>query len=102
MADALAAAEVQLCASAAHRCRSLRVSRLWTHGGDRRRNAGPPARRPDMTELSHAVHEPWPDLRLQREGVGLGMWIFLASEVLFFGALFCSYAVYRSFNADAF
>ena len=30
------------------------------------------------------------------------MWIFLASEVLFFGGLFVSYAVYRSFNADAF
>lgn len=55
-----------------------------------------------MTDASHAVHEPWPDLRLQREGVGLGMWIFLASEVLFFGALFCSYAVYRSFNDEAF
>jgi cytochrome c oxidase subunit 3 len=55
-----------------------------------------------MSELSHAVREPWPNLRLQREGVGLGMWIFLASEVLFFGALFCSYAVYRSFNDEAF
>ena len=39
---------------------------------------------------------------MQREGVGLGMWIFLASEVLFFGGLFVSYAVYRSFNEDAF
>lgn len=55
-----------------------------------------------MAEVSHALREPWPDLRLQREGVGLGMWIFLASEVLFFGALFCSYAVYRSFNDEAF
>jgi cytochrome c oxidase subunit 3 len=49
-----------------------------------------------------ALQKPWPDLQLQREGVGLGMWFFLASEVLFFAALFCSYAVYRSFNADAF
>lgn len=55
-----------------------------------------------MTEASHALHEPWPNLRLQREGVGLGMWIFLASEILFFGGLFCSYAVYRSFNDAAF
>ena len=39
---------------------------------------------------------------MQREGVGLGMWIFLASEMLFFGGLFVSYAVYRSFNEDAF
>jgi cytochrome c oxidase subunit III len=49
-----------------------------------------------------ALREPWSDLRMQREGVGLGMWIFLASEVLFFSGLFVSYAVYRSFNEDAF
>ena len=49
-----------------------------------------------------ALREPWPDLRLQHEGVGLGMWVFLASEVLFFGGLFVTYAVYRSFNAEAF
>ena len=49
-----------------------------------------------------ALREPWSDLRMQREGVGLGMWIFLASEMLFFGGLFVSYAVYRSFNEDAF
>ena len=55
-----------------------------------------------MSDLSGALQEPWPDLRLQREAVGLGMWFFLASEVLFFAALFCSYAVYRSFNAEAF
>ena len=55
-----------------------------------------------MTTLARAVQEPWPDLRTQREAVGLGMWFFLASEVLFFAALFCSYAVYRSFNEEAF
>ena len=49
-----------------------------------------------------ALREPWPNLRLQREGVGLGMWIFLASEVLFFSGLFVTFAVYRSFNAEAF
>lgn len=55
-----------------------------------------------MSDTASAVRHPWPDLRMQREGVGLGMWIFLASEVLFFGGLFVSYAVYRSFNEDAF
>lgn len=49
-----------------------------------------------------ALQEPWPNLRLQREGVSVGMWIFLASEVLFFGGLFATYAIYRSFNAEAF
>jgi cytochrome c oxidase subunit III len=49
-----------------------------------------------------ALREPWPNLQTQREGVTLGMWVFLASEVLFFGGLFVSYAVYRSFNGEAF
>ncbi len=31
----------------------------------------------------------------QREAVTLGMWIFLATEVLFFGGLFAAYTVYR-------
>lgn len=55
-----------------------------------------------MTDLAGALQEPWSDLRQQREGVSLGMWFFLASEVLFFAALFCSYAIYRSFNPEAF
>ncbi len=55
-----------------------------------------------MSDLSGALQEPWPDLRMQREAVSLGMWFFLASEVLFFAALICTYAVYRSFNAEAF
>lgn len=55
-----------------------------------------------MSDVSAAIQEPWPDLAVQREGVGLGVWAFLASEILFFGALIATYAVYRSFNADAF
>lgn len=55
-----------------------------------------------MSDTAGALQHPWPNLRLQREGVSLGMWIFLASEVLFFGGLFVSYAIYRSFNAEAF
>lgn len=55
-----------------------------------------------MSDAARALREPWPNLRLQREGVGLGMWLFLASEVLFFGALFCAFAVYRGFNIEAF
>jgi cytochrome c oxidase subunit 3 len=55
-----------------------------------------------MSELTVGLQEPWPNHALQREGVGVGMWLFLMSEVLFFAALFITYAVYRSFNADAF
>jgi cytochrome c oxidase subunit III len=55
-----------------------------------------------MSDTVAAIQEPWPDLALQRQGVGVGMWIFLMSEILFFAALFCTYAVYRSFNEEAF
>ncbi len=31
----------------------------------------------------------------QRDSASLGMWLFLATEVLFFGGLFCAYLIYR-------
>lgn len=38
----------------------------------------------------------------QFESGKLGMWIFLATEVLMFGGLFCAYSIYRAFNLDIF
>ncbi|HEV8336644.1 MAG TPA: cytochrome c oxidase subunit 3 family protein [Candidatus Polarisedimenticolia bacterium] len=35
------------------------------------------------------------DAGQQREAVTLGMWVFLVTEILFFGGLFLAYAVYR-------
>jgi cytochrome c oxidase subunit 3 len=46
-----------------------------------------------MSETSPALHEPWPNMARQREGVSFGMWVFRASEVLFFGGLFLGYTV---------
>jgi len=31
----------------------------------------------------------------QRDAASLGMWLFLATEVMFFGGMFCAYLVYR-------
>lgn len=42
------------------------------------------------------------DVEQQRESAKLGMWIFLITEVLLFGGLFCVYAIYRSWNPDIF
>jgi cytochrome c oxidase subunit III len=36
------------------------------------------------------------DEEQQRDASSLGMWIFLATEVMFFGGLFCAYLIYRS------
>jgi cytochrome c oxidase subunit III len=48
-----------------------------------------------------AVHDPglrhqFEDMEQQHEAGNLGMWVFLVTEILFFGGLFASYAIYRS------
>jgi cytochrome c oxidase subunit 3 len=42
------------------------------------------------------------DLGQQKEASTLGMWVFLVTEVLFFGGLFAAYSVYRSWYPEAF
>jgi cytochrome c oxidase subunit III len=41
-------------------------------------------------------------LEQQSEATTLGMWVFLVTEVLFFGGLFLVYTVYRSWYPEAF
>ena len=38
----------------------------------------------------------------QKEAAVLGMWLFLLTEILFFGGLFMAYLVYRTWYFDAF
>ncbi len=49
-------------------------------------------------KLQHYFHS----LRQQTETVTLGMWMFLVTEVMFFGGLFAVYALYRSQYPEAF
>jgi cytochrome c oxidase subunit 3 len=56
-----------------------------------------------METTAHARLQPqYEDLSKQAHAARLGMWAFLASEVLFFGALFTLYASYRAEYPDAF
>ena len=48
----------------------------------------------------HEHHHPFlqhhfEDLGQQHEASNLGMWFFVAQEILFFGGLLCAYFVYR-------
>ncbi|MDR3402357.1 MAG: cytochrome c oxidase subunit 3 family protein [Chthoniobacter sp.] len=45
--------------------------------------------------LEPAVAHQFEDATQQRDAATLGMWVFLATEVLFFGAMFLGYTVYR-------
>lgn len=49
-----------------------------------------------------AVREQFESAAQQKEASTLGMWIFLVTEIMFFGGLFTAYTVYRSFFADVF
>jgi cytochrome c oxidase subunit 3 len=42
------------------------------------------------------------DYAQQQESATLGMWIFLATEILFFGGMFLGYTVYRTMYYEAF
>jgi cytochrome c oxidase subunit III len=52
---------------------------------------------PTTVELSirSPVAHQFDDLRQQHDASEVGMWLFLCTEVLFFGGLFLAYAVYR-------
>lgn len=51
---------------------------------------------------SDALREPWSDLEHQREAASLGMWLFLMSEMLFFGAVFMAFSFSRALDVPAF
>jgi cytochrome c oxidase subunit 3 len=55
----------------------------------------------DFAYAGHAPHHPklqhhFDDLDQQAEASTLGMWVFLVTEIMFFGGLFLAYLVYRS------
>jgi cytochrome c oxidase subunit 3 len=57
-----------------------------------------------MSEAASSPHlaEQFENLEQQEETSTLGIWMFLATEVLFFGGMFLSYTVYRLYYHDAF
>jgi cytochrome c oxidase subunit 3 len=57
----------------------------------------------DLTVLKrHPLEEQYADFEQQNETAALGMWVFLATEVMFFGTLFLGVAVYRVQYGEAF
>jgi cytochrome c oxidase subunit 3 len=52
----------------------------------------------DNHEHHHApgLQHQFEDMKQQEESVSIGMWLFLAQEIMFFGGLFTAYLVFRS------
>jgi cytochrome c oxidase subunit III len=55
-----------------------------------------------MADAHLALQEQFEEMPQQKEAATLGMWAFLATEVLFFGGMFMSYITYRISYPDAF
>jgi cytochrome c oxidase subunit 3 len=56
---------------------------------------------PEAHVPSYVAHH-FPNLRQQEHAARLGMWLFLATELLLFGGLFTAYSVYRYLYAETF
>ncbi|HEV8377550.1 MAG TPA: cytochrome c oxidase subunit 3 [Tepidisphaeraceae bacterium] len=55
-----------------------------------------------MHQASPFLAHQFEDLAQQKEASTLGMWAFLATELMFFGGALTAFVVYRTFYADAF
>ena len=52
-----------------------------------------------MSASDGALKHHFEDIEQQRGAERLGMWMFLATEILFFGGIFMAYTVYRHWYA---
>ncbi|MEX2640383.1 MAG: cytochrome c oxidase subunit 3 family protein [Balneolales bacterium] len=56
----------------------------------------------EVAENTKHVQHHFVDSEQQFESAKLGMWIFLVTEILFFGGLFVAYIIYRAWHPDLF
>ena len=52
-------------------------------------------------EQARVAHQ-FDDMEQQVKSSTLGMWVFLLTEIMFFGGMFCAYTVYRTMYQQAF
>ena len=55
-----------------------------------------------QTDRADILEAPFENLQQQRETSALGMWVFLCTEIMFFGALFLAYCEYRHLHPQSF
>jgi cytochrome c oxidase subunit 3 len=55
----------------------------------------------EQSVAAHALRHHFADMEQQRESSTLGMWVFLVTEIMFFGGLFAAYLVYRTAHFSA-
>jgi cytochrome c oxidase subunit 3 len=56
----------------------------------------------DTAEQHPQLRHHFADMEQQKNTASLGMWLFLVTEIMFFGGLFCAYLIYRLNHFNAF
>ena len=61
----------------------------------------------EAIKVEHEAHNPallhhFADAQQQKDAASLGMWLFLVTEIMFFGGMFCAYLIYRLNHFNAF
>jgi cytochrome c oxidase subunit 3 len=56
----------------------------------------------DTAEAAAHLRHHFADVEQQKNSASLGMWLFLVTEIMFFGGLFCAYLIYRLAHFNAF
>lgn len=56
---------------------------------------------PDSTPAVHNLKHHFANLEQQKESSTFGMWLFLVTEIMFFGGLFAAYLIYRLYYFNA-
>lgn len=64
--------------------------------------ASSPLATPSTLHASPALHHQFEELEQQYDASSFGMWVFLATEILFFGGVFTAYILYRSMYYSGF
>ncbi len=65
-------------------------------------SSGPLAAAPAPRSVSPALHHQFEDIEQQQDAGNFGMWVFLATEMVFFGGVFTTYIVYRALYYSGF
>jgi len=55
-----------------------------------------------VAEHNPALRHHFADMEQQKNSASLGMWVFLLTEIMFFGGMFCAYLIYRLQNFNDF
>lgn len=56
----------------------------------------------DATGHHGALAHHFDNMEQQRDATTIGMWVFLVTEIMFFGAMFFAYTLYRAYYPEAF